>query len=114
MDRHNWQRLNHLQIGRYAEYFVKMEFTLYGFEVYQAEVGDKEIDSVIRKEPQTYYDIQVKSVRGSNYIFFRKGCFALRDNLFCGNSHSPSRSTTKVISDSEHSLAKPECTLCQP
>jgi hypothetical protein len=31
MDRYDWSRLNHLQFGRYAEYFVKMEFALYGF-----------------------------------------------------------------------------------
>jgi len=29
MDKYNWNRLNHLQLGRYAEYFAKMEFTLW-------------------------------------------------------------------------------------
>jgi hypothetical protein len=82
MDRLTWSRLTHLQVGKYAEYFVKMEFTLYGFDVYQAEVDDKGIDFVIRKGQQTYYDIQVKSVRGFNYIFFRKECFELRENLY--------------------------------
>jgi len=33
MDRYDWKRLNHLQVGRYSEYFVKMGFTLYGFSV---------------------------------------------------------------------------------
>src|SRR2546423_3552456 len=82
MDRFNWSRLTHLQVGRYSEYFVKMEFTLYGFDVYQAEVDDKGIDFVIRRGHHAYYDIQVKSVRGFNYIFFRKECFELRENLF--------------------------------
>ena len=71
---------------RYAEYFVKMEFTMLGFDVYGAEVDDRGIDLVIRKGADRYYDVQVKSVRGLNYIFFPKDKFAddksaLRDNL---------------------------------
>jgi hypothetical protein len=59
-----------------------MEFTLYGFDVYQAEVDDKGIDFVIRKGNNRYYDIQVKSVRGSNSIYFNKSHFDLRGNLY--------------------------------
>src|SRR6266498_5556501 len=81
-DRWDWARLNRLQLGRYAEYFVKMEFTLFGFDVYSAEVDDKGIDFVIRKDNDRYHDIQVKSVRGLNYIFFRKEYFELRENLY--------------------------------
>ncbi len=66
-----------------------MEFALYGFDVYTAEVDDKGIDFVIRKEhmqgngqiESSYHDVQVKSVRRTNYIFFPKDKFALRDNL---------------------------------
>ena len=36
---------------------------------------DKGIDFVIRKDNDRYHDIQVKSVRGLNYIFFRKEYF---------------------------------------
>jgi len=50
MRKYNWNRLSHLQISRYAEYFVKMEFTLFGFEVYTAEVDDRGVDFVIRKD----------------------------------------------------------------
>jgi hypothetical protein len=82
MNRYKWSRLNTLQVGKYSEYFVKMEFTLYGFDVYQAEVDDKGIDFVIRNRHDSYYDVQVKSVRGFNYIFFRKEYFELRNNLF--------------------------------
>lgn len=82
MERFDWKRLSPLQVGRYAEYFVKMEFTLYGFDVYQAEVDDKGIDFVIRRDKVRYHDVQVKSVRGLNYIFFRKEYFELRENLY--------------------------------
>ena len=81
MDKFNWQRLNHLQLGRYAEYYVKMDFTLYGFDLYTSEVDDRGIDFIVRKDEDRYYDVQVKSVRGLNYIFFRKDKFRLRPNL---------------------------------
>ena len=80
MNRYDWSRLNHLQLGRYAEYYVKMEFTRFGFDVYTAEVDDKGIDFVIRKD-NLYYDIQVKSVRDLNYVFFQKDRFPLKGNL---------------------------------
>ena len=80
MRKYNWNRLSHLQIGRYAEYFVKMEFTLFGFEVYTAEVDDRGVDFIIRKDDR-YYDVQVKSARGFKYIFFPKDKFSPRDNL---------------------------------
>ncbi|SMC27959.1 hypothetical protein SAMN02746041_03133 [Desulfacinum hydrothermale DSM 13146] len=81
MEKYNWNRLNNLQLGRYAEYLAKMEFTLYGFDVYTAEVDDKGIDFIVRLSSNRYYDIQVKSIRGLNYIFFPKDKFYLRYNL---------------------------------
>ena len=47
-----WDKLNHLQIGKYAEYYVKMVLTQYGFDVYSAEVDDKGIDFIIRKNAE--------------------------------------------------------------
>ena len=78
---YQWDRLTHLQLGRYAEYLVKMEFTAFGIDVYSAEVDDKGIDFVLRKDETRYYDIQVKSARGLNYIFLSKDKFQLRANL---------------------------------
>ncbi len=78
MNRFEWSKLNHLQLGRYAEYFVKMEFTSAGFDVYTSEVDDRGIDFVIRKDESIYYDVQVKSVRGLDYIFFQKDKFKPR------------------------------------
>src|SRR5690348_1047043 len=82
MERYDWSRLKPLQVGRYAEYLVKMEFTLFGFDVYSAEVDDRGIDFVIRRDENRYHDIQVKSLRGLGYIFFPKDKFSLRSNLF--------------------------------
>jgi hypothetical protein len=79
----DWSRLTPLQVGKYAEYFVKMEFTKHGFAVYASEVDDKGIDFVVCTEkPRRHYDVQVKSVRGFNYVFFRKEHFDLVDNLY--------------------------------
>ena len=58
-----------------------MEFTLAGFDVYTPEVDDKGIDFIARKNENTYYDIQVKSASGFNYIFLPKNKFHLRKNL---------------------------------
>jgi hypothetical protein len=81
MEKYDWHRLNHLQVGRYAEYFAKMEFTLFGFDVYTVEVDNRGIDFVIRKGENHYYDVQVKSVRGFNYIFLPKSIFPCRKNM---------------------------------
>jgi len=79
--KHQWSKLTRQQLGRYAEYFVKMEFTLHGFDVYSAEVDDKGIDLVIRKDEGRYYDIQVKSARNLTYIYLSKAKFTPRKNL---------------------------------
>lgn len=81
MNNNNWSKLSHLQLGKYGEYFAKMEFTKAGFDVYTSEVDDKGIDFVIRKNENEHYDIQVKSVRNYNYVFMRKEVFSLRKNF---------------------------------
>ncbi len=58
-----------------------MEFTLFGFDVYTSEVDDRGIDFVVRKSEHRYYDVQVKSIRRTNYVFFPKHKFSSRDNL---------------------------------
>ncbi len=41
MSLNNWSKLNHIQLGKFGEYFAKMEFAKAGFDVYTAEVDDK-------------------------------------------------------------------------
>lgn len=43
-----WSKLNSLQLGRYAEYYSKMEFASYGFEVYTSELDDHGIDFIVK------------------------------------------------------------------
>jgi hypothetical protein len=86
---HGWRMktsadLNHLQTGRYGEYFAKMAFARAGFDVFNAEVDDKGIDFVLPVDGDVarYYDVQVKTVRSRNtYVFMRKDNFRLTSNL---------------------------------
>jgi hypothetical protein len=75
MKRFDWEGLNSRQLGRYAEYFVKMELTMHGLDIYTSEVDDKGIDFVARKGANRYWDVQVKSVYKSKYIYFAKSAF---------------------------------------
>ena len=82
MDKLKWKDLSPLQIGKYSEYLAKMEFILYGFDVYSPELDDKGIDFIVRKDDSSYFDIQVKAVRDFNYIYFQKSKFKIRENLY--------------------------------
>lgn len=69
----NWSKLSHLQLGRYAEYYAKMEFASYGYDVYTSEVDDHGVDFVARNpDDGQYYEIQVKAVRNLDYVYIRK------------------------------------------
>lgn len=76
--KNQWNRLNHLQLGRYAEYFAKMEFTEFGFEVYTSEVDDHGIDFIIKYKNNKFFEVQVKSIRNMNYVFFHKDKFSIK------------------------------------
>jgi len=68
----SWSILNNLQLGRYGEYYAKMEFASYGFEVYTAEVDDHGIDFIVKSKDGSFFEIQVKSVRQTGYVFMQK------------------------------------------
>ena len=84
MPRKKWSELSHMQLGRYGEYYAKMEFTSYGFDVYTSEVDDHGIDFIAKGKDDNYYEVQVKSVRNDNYVFIRKDKLVLDDkHLIC-------------------------------
>lgn len=68
----NWSKLSNLQLGRYAEYYAKMEFSSYGLEVYTSEVDDHGIDFIAKTKLDNYIELQVKSARHTNYVFMQK------------------------------------------
>ncbi len=78
-----WSRLSSLQLGRYAEYYSKMEFASYGYEVYTSEVDDHGVDFIAKSPADVFLEIQVKSAR-SNYVFIPKDKLVLDDrHLVC-------------------------------
>ena len=82
----NWSELSHLQLGRYAEYYAKMEFASYGYDVYTSEVDDHGVDFVARNPNDgEYYEIQVKAVRNLDYFISEKikWCVLLLDWCIC-------------------------------
>ena len=73
MPNSNWSILSSLQIGRYAEYYAKMEVASYGFDVYTSEVDDHGIDFVCKKKNMSeFMQIQVKSIREYGYVFMQE------------------------------------------
>jgi len=82
MERYNWKILNRQQVGAFTEYFVKMELTMFGFQVYTTEVDDRGIDFVARMDRGPFLEIQVKSLRDSKYMFAQKDKFPIEENVF--------------------------------
>lgn len=82
MPRHQWKSLNKQQVGTYAEYFVKMELTMHGFQVYTTEVDDRGIDFVARRDAGPFIEIQVKSLRAMGYVFMQKSKFPIRQHTY--------------------------------
>lgn len=79
----NWNDLSPLQLGRYAEYFAKMEFASYGLEVYTTEVDDHGVDFIVKDKNGRFCEIQVKSLRGKGYVFTPKSKFDISNkNLY--------------------------------
>ena len=82
MPQYIWSRLNKQQVGAFTEYFVKMELTMYGFQVYRTEVDDRGIDFVARFEQGPFLEVQVKSLRSTGYVFMQKEKFVLHKHLY--------------------------------
>lgn len=80
--RFDWKKLNRQQVGAFSEYFVKMELTMYGFQVYGTEVDDRGIDFVARYEKGPYISVQVKSLREKGYVFMQKEKFEISKDWY--------------------------------
>lgn len=80
-----WSKLNSMQLGQYAEYYAKMEFTSYRYEVYTSEIDDHGVDYVAKApNKSSFYEIQVKSMCRGNYVFISKDKIKMDDrHLVC-------------------------------
>lgn len=78
-----WDNLSSLHLGRYAEYYAKMEFASYGFQVYTSEVDDHGVDFIAKNAKNEFIEIQVKSLRATNkasYTYILKTKMDINDN----------------------------------
>lgn len=79
----DWSKLTHLQLGRYGEYFAKMEFASYGLEVYTSEVDDHGVDFIVKDKKNRFCEVQVKAIRDSKYVLLPKSKFDIDNkNLY--------------------------------
>ena len=74
--RYAWSRLSRQQKGTYGEYVAKMEFVMYGYLVFSAEIDDRGVDFVVRNEAGRHFDIQVKTVTDRNYTYITESKFS--------------------------------------
>ena len=44
----DWEKLTPLQLGKFGEYYAKMEFASYGYDVYTSEVDDHGVDFIAK------------------------------------------------------------------
>lgn len=66
----DWEKLSPLQLGQFGDYYTKMEFASYGYEVYTSEVDDHGVDFIAKdKDTGIFYEVQVKSLYKSNYNY---------------------------------------------
>lgn len=77
-----WNALNSMQLGKYAEYYAKMELSSYGLDVYTSEVDDYGIDFVV-KINNRFIEFQVKSILRTDYVFMTKRHWVItNENLY--------------------------------
>ena len=80
MPRMKWDKLNQRQLGQYGEYYAKMEFASYGYDVYTSEVDDHGVDFVARDiVTGTFYEVQVKSIYKGKYTYMQKQHMSVDD-----------------------------------
>ncbi|KOP30898.1 hypothetical protein ADM98_03990 [Exiguobacterium sp. BMC-KP] len=60
-----------------------MEFASYGCDVYTSEVDDHGIDFIVKDKNGRFCEVQVKSLRGTGYVFMQKNKFDITNkNLY--------------------------------
>ena len=80
MPNKNWEILSSMQLGQYGEYYAKMEFASYGFDVYTSGVDDHGIDFIAKNSKSRYFELQVKSIRNKSYVYMKKNKWNIEDN----------------------------------
>ena len=62
-----------MQLGRYGEYYAKIEFSSYNYEVYTSEVDNHGVDFVVKNSNMgEFFEVQVKVYIREVIHIFRK------------------------------------------
>lgn len=73
-------KINFQTAGQYGEYYAKMEFASYGYDVYTSEVDDHGVDFVAKNlRTGTFYEVQVKSIFKGKYTCIPKTLMDIED-----------------------------------
>lgn len=75
----NWERLNHLQLGKFAEYLAKMELSSYGLDIYTSEMDDHGVDFIAKVSDHVFLEFQVKSKLKAEYVFMPRSKFNIEN-----------------------------------
>jgi hypothetical protein len=80
--RYDWHRLSRLQKDKYGEYFLKMELTLWGLDVFSSEIDSPGADFLVRIDPSVHHEIHARTIRGFQSAHFDKERFSPRKKLY--------------------------------
>jgi len=82
----NVEKLNNHQVGKLGELLVQAAFLMYNFDIYTPVVDDRCTDLVVTKHKEDFQcprkRIQIKTVRGLNYVFLPKEKCHLNDDFY--------------------------------
>ncbi|MBO4272718.1 hypothetical protein [Microbispora triticiradicis] len=75
-----WHLATGAHVGAAAELIVAAEFALWGYRVFRPLVDDRGVDLLVDLGSGRHLLVQVKSVRGSGYVYMRKTSFSLDEH----------------------------------
>jgi hypothetical protein len=80
--RYDWHRLTRPQKDKYGEYYLKMELTMWGLDIFASEIATAGADLLVRIDPTLHYEVHTRTVRGFRSVLFDKEHFSPKGNLF--------------------------------
>ena len=75
-----WSELTTQQLGQIGEYYAKMEFISYGYEIYTPDIDDHGVDFIAKDKAGVFYEVQVKSICRAKYVYISKDKMSLEEH----------------------------------
>ncbi len=77
-----WSHLDKGQLGHVGEGFVDLQLMMHGYRVFKPLVDNFGVDRMAQRKLEPPIKVQVKTVRGHQYVFMQKERFLLTDDLY--------------------------------